>query len=259
MPDYAFIDFAGIEHACLHSLGFGNSEVVTKLSPETILEMMIGRIESRLRTIKFTIEKEFGNYQLILVLDNKSVRKRAIYSQYKLGRDIAPVAIQIADAWAKSEKPFPVCESPGNEGDDAICTLVARNKDGLSLIISSDRDMWQLLSDNVDIWCPTKRVQIDELDVLTSFKVNSRGVVLHKTCWGDSGDGVPNVLPRQHKQILPLIKESDGTLESLSKLVKEQWAALNDKCRTLWFINEEQLSVNYNLVKLDKCVEIIWH
>lgn len=259
MPDYAFIDASNIFHACAHSLGIGTPEMTDALSPETILEMMIGRIESRLRTIKFTIEKEFGNYQLILVLDNKSVRKREIYPQYKLGRDIAPIAIQIADAWAKSEKPFPVCESPSNEGDDCIAALVARNKDGRSLIISSDRDMWQLLGDNVDIWCPTKRVQIDELDVYASFKVSPRGVVLHKTCWGDSGDGVPNVLPRMHRQILPLIRECDGTFEDFSKLVQERCSTLNEKCRTLWFANEEQIQTNYNLVRLDSSCEVIWH
>lgn len=259
MPDYAFIDASNIFHACAHSLGIGNPEVVATLSAETILDMMLTRIEARLRTIKFTVEKEFGNYQLILVLDNKSVRKRAIYPQYKLGRDIAPVAIQIANKWAVQEKPFPVCESPGNEGDDAIATLVARNTDGNSLIISSDRDMWQCLSDSVQIWCPTKRCEIDELDVYASFKVNSRGVVLHKTCWGDSGDGVPNVMPRQHKQLLPLIRECDGTFESFSKLVQKRWSTLNEKCRTLWFANEEQLAINFALVKLDAYCEIVWH
>lgn len=258
MADYAFIDFANIEHQIMHSLGLSN-EVSTTLSAETILDMMLTRIESRLRTIKFTIEKEFGNYEIILVLDNKSIRKRAIYPGYKLGRDIAPVAIQVADAWARQEKPFKVCESPGNEGDDAICTLVNRNADGRSLIVSADRDLWQLLSDNIQVWCPMKRVQIDELDAYDAFKVSPRHIPLHKACWGDSGDNVPNVLPRQQKQLLPLIRECSGTFESFQALVKARWALLNKRCRELWFENEEQVEINFKLVCLDRHCEIIWH
>lgn len=260
MSDYAFIDSANIFHAAMHSLGIGVPEVVANLSEETILEMMIGRIEGRLRTIKFAIQKEFGgNYQMVLVLDNKSLRKREIYPEYKLGRDIAPVAIQIANMWAIKEKPFPVCESPGNEGDDCIAALCERNASGHSIIISADRDLWQMLSDSVAVWCPMKRVQIDELDVINSFKVGPRGVVLHKSCWGDSGDGVPNILPRTRKRLLPLIQASDGTLEDFKRLVTVHWNDLGKKCQALYFENEEQLAINFALVELDRQCEVIWH
>ena len=254
--NYAFIDFSSIAHAIWYTVLKDNPLALStgKLN-SSVLDMLAERTTIKIRSdIKLT-----GRPEPIIVLDNFPSFKSDLYPQYKMNRnDIKSAVAGMAD-WAKRCGIGRTCESPENEADDAIATLCRRNKEGQSVVISADRDMWQLLDENVLVYCPIKKRFITYHDVNNAYELLPKFIPLHKTCWGDAGDNVPNVVPRMHKQLLPLIRNSDGSFSNFNQLVKGNWKSLTQRCRDLYFSAEDKLEINYQLVKLRTDCEILWH
>lgn len=253
---YAFIDFSSIAHAIWYTVAKDNPMALSngKLHSsvwDTLVERTTIKIRSDL--------KQTGRPEPVIVLDNFAAFKSDLYPQYKMNRnDIKPAIKGMAD-WAKRAGIGSVCESPDNEADDAIATLCKRNPKN-SVVISADRDMWQLLDNDVQVYCPIKKRFITYHDVNDSFfGLLPKYIPLFKTCWGDAGDNVPNLLPRMQRQLLPLIKNGDGSFAGFHKSVKQGWHSLSQRCRDLYFAAEDQLEINYQLVKLRTDCEIIWH
>lgn len=250
MSKYTFVDWSNVAHACFCVLKIPSDALHDEVDWGAYFTLLSQRLSN--------LNKIAPDHQLVIVLDNKAVRKARLYPAYKLGRDIPPIAIQMANGWAKEKRKF-VCESPGEEADDAIATLTGRNGNS-SIIISGDRDLWQLYGAKVRIWHPTQNRFIDNSDIEKSFgNICPAAIALYKACWGDVGDNVPNILPRMQKQLLPIIQESEPTLDGFKSAVKRRWKSLSQRCRDLYFANEDLLEINYQLVKLETSCNIVWH
>lgn len=97
---------------------------------------------------------------------------------------------------------LPVCQIyvQDTEADDIIAYLVKRKfqtKDSTKIVISSDKDFYQLLEDKtVRIFDPAKKILIDSAYVLEKFNVSARNITLARSVIGDVSDnlnGVPGV------------------------------------------------------------------
>jgi len=77
------------------------------------------------------------------------------------------------------------------EADDVVHFLV--QKPGTSLIISSDKDMYQLVSDNVHCYIPSKKEVLtpNNFEKLTDIDIS--GFVLQKAIMGDPSDNIPGL------------------------------------------------------------------
>src|SRR5216684_3726581 len=155
-----------------------------------------------------------------MILDAGSVTFRnQIYDKYKANRppppdDLIPQFPLIREA-AKAFN-VTVCESDGYEADDLIATYarLAVEAGATCTIISSDKDLMQLIRPGVEMLDPIKRVKLGPEAVMEKFGVTPDKVVDVQALAGDSTDNVPGVPGIGVKTAAQLINEY-GDLETL--------------------------------------------
>jgi len=86
-------------------------------------------------------------------------------------------------------------EFPKYEADDAIATLAARAaaKGLRTVIVSTDKDLLQLIDATTSVWNPSKEKSVDEGNVEEFFGAAAGRVVDVLALWGDPSDNVPGV------------------------------------------------------------------
>lgn len=226
-------------------------------------EITAGFIETKTRTLdRIFQELGYGNYDLIFVEDRMATRKMAIMPGYKEGREDSSeektlVKQHLRDRgivggqWVSSE---------GNEADDVIATLtrIERSSGNRSIVVTGDRDLWQLIDHDVDVFHPIKKRLVVPDDIESAFAVGAAHVAIVKSLWGDAGDGIPNVMPRQKKHLLPIVRLSDGTIDDChSKITEASWT-INSKCWEMYQAQAANVRRNYELVKLDEYCDLTW-
>ncbi len=114
----------------------------------------------------------------------------------------------------------------GFEADDIIGSLVkllqpseALAEEGQILIISNDRDMLQLVNQQVQVLCPSLSSKnspklYDEAAVKAEYGFEPRQIIDYKALRGDPSDGIPGVFGIGEKTAKGLICEF-GTIENL--------------------------------------------
>lgn len=147
------------------------------------------------------------------------------------------------------------------EADDVIATLVQKNPTKNILVITTDKDIWQILSHhNCNIYNPVGNEIITREHLEKKFKLDDfKQIALHKALWGDSSDKIPNLIPRMQKQLLPLVKQTTGNLAEFFRVVKANRDNLTKRCVELLDENEDKLITNYTMAKLNANLEVkIW-
>ena len=147
-------------------------------------------------------------------------------------------------------------ENPGFEADDIIAsyTKLAISQDYRVVIISSDKDMMQLVSNNVRVWDGYKNTTIDDEGVISKFGVSPTQVTDVQALAGDSSDGIPGAPGIGIKTAADLIN-TYGDIETLlgrSDEVKQK------KRRSVLQEYAEQIRMSYRLVTLSKDVPILY-
>lgn len=120
------------------------------------------------------------------------------YAEYKANRASMPVdlALQIEPIHeAVKLMGWPVLTVPGIEADDTIGTLCkVATKAGFKVIVSTgDKDMAQLVDDNVTLVNTMSNERLDPPGVLAKFGVTPERIVDYLTLVGDTVDNVPGV------------------------------------------------------------------
>jgi DNA polymerase I len=245
------VDFSNLCFACWYPAVSAN-KADSKYDPHEVFK---NNLDGKLGTLFRTLE-EIGLQEYIInfVEDRKSLRKYELWPAYKANRpplehDPRPEAK--THLISKGYKGF--LFSPDNEADDAIAAATALVLEDRDVIIcSSDKDLWQLKRPGVDIWQLTKdRFVTDEM-IAEEFRVSQVSQIpIVKALWGDSGDNVPNAVPRMQKQLMPLVSTSSDLEHFLTEVT---YLNMTPRCRELLEKGEEQVRLNYKLVKLDdKC------
>ena len=136
---------------------------------------------------------------LAVIFDAGSITFRnAIYPEYKANRPELPEDLRPQFAFTRqATRAFnvPCIEIDGYEADDIIATLArrAREAGGTVTIISSDKDLMQLIGNGVDMLDPMKNKRIGPDEVIEKFGVGPDRVVDVQSLAGDSIDNVPGV------------------------------------------------------------------
>jgi DNA polymerase-1 len=140
-------------------------------------------------------------------------------------------------------------ETEGFEADDIIATLAcrARNAGGRVTILSSDKDLMQLVGDGVEMLDPMKNKIIGIAEVEEKFGVRPDRVVDVQALAGDATDNVPGAPGIGIKTAALLIKEF-GDLETLLARAGE---IRQDKRRQTLIDNADQIRLSKQLVQLD--------
>ena len=160
--------------------------------------------------------------------------RKDLYSEYKANRkgmpdDLAvqmPILEEILHLMNVA-----VVKKPGIEADDIIGTI-SSHFDGESIIISGDRDMLQLVSNNVTVLL-TKR-GVTEVEAVTPaylqevYHLTPKQVIEYKALRGDTSDNIPGVKGVGEKTAMQLL-EKYGDIDNIYANIDQQKGALKDK------------------------------
>ena len=175
-----------------------------------------------------------------------------LYDLYKANRDAMPEDLRPQMPLTRdATRAFNIaCEEiEGYEADDIIATLScqARDAGGRVTIISSDKDLMQLVGGGVEMFDAMKQNRIDRDGVHAKFGVYPERVVDVQALAGDSVDNVPGAPGIGVKTAALLINEY-GDLDSLLERAGE---IKQPKRRETLINNADQIRLSRQLVQLD--------
>jgi len=161
-----------------------------------------------------------------VIFDHKGKTFRsAIYDDYKANRppapeDLVPQFPLIRDATRAFN--LPCIEMEGYEADDIIATYAvqAREAGGRVTIISSDKDLMQLVGGGVEMLDAMKNRRIGIEEVEEKFGVGPERVIDVQSLAGDSVDNVPGA-PGIGVKIAALLIQEYGDLDTLLEHAEE--------------------------------------
>ncbi|MQQ08563.1 DNA polymerase I [Epibacterium sp. SM1979] len=180
-----------------------------------------------------------------------------LYDQYKANRPPAPEDLRPQFPLTRdATRAFNIAckEIEGFEADDIIATLAcqARAAGGRCTIISSDKDLMQLVGDGVEMLDAMKNKRIDRDGVVEKFGVGPERVVDVQALAGDSVDNVPGAPGIGIKTAALLINEY-GSLEDLLDRAEE---IKQPKRRQTLIDKRDQIELSKQLVQLDCDMEL---
>ncbi len=195
---------------------------------------------------------------LAIIFDKSEITFRnKLYPDYKAHRppapdDLIPQFSLIRDAVRAFD--LPCLEQIGFEADDLIATYarLATERGATTTIVSSDKDLMQLVTDKVVMYDTMKDRRIGIPEVIEKFGVPPEKVVEVQALAGNSTDNVPGVPGIGVKTAAQLIVEY-GDLEQLLFRAGE---IKQPKRREALLENAEKARISRQLVLLDDKVEL---
>lgn len=195
---------------------------------------------------------------LAIIFDKSEITFRnKLYPDYKAHRppapdDLIPQFPLIREAVRAFD--LPCLEQAGFEADDLIATYarLANERGATATIVSSDKDLMQLVTDKVLMYDTMKDRRIGIAEVIEKFGVPPEKVVEVQALAGDSTDNVPGVPGIGIKTAAQLIVEY-GDLETLLLRAGE---IKQPKRREALIENAEKARISRQLVLLDDKVDL---
>ena len=199
-----------------------------------------------------------------LVFDlGKCVRRTALLPEYKAQRPPMPPELRAQTSairqWAEAFG-WPIVQREGFEADDLICGLVGQRGDAEALILSSDKDLHQLVQGEKVVMLSkgatpkTPWIPVGETDATRKFGLPPRQLGDYLALIGDNVDNIPGVAGVGPKTAIKLL-ERFGDLDTLLSHLEEVDSV---KLRQALSDSAEQLRRNRSLVQLDPVLPEGW-
>lgn len=234
----------------------------------------IGGIVGFMNNVRFLLDT-FKPFGIIVVWESGgSARRRAIYPDYKSGKrpqklnrfyeDDIPDSLENRNWQIQSIvsalRKLPICQVyvKDCEADDVIGYLSRYTfRDRKRIIVSSDKDFYQLLDDDTTMWSPYRKEIITRETVLKDFSVHPKNFAVAKAFCGDASDNIPG-LPRVGFKTLaknfPVIStDSEVTVGDIIDEAKVLSSKKKSPSKMLTSIveNADDARRNWKLVELD--------
>lgn len=177
-----------------------------------------------------TIEEEKPD-KIIVAFDISSSEKRTkIFSEYKAGRHKAPEDLTIQFPIIKEllkTMNIPIVQKDGIEADDILGAIAKKEgkKENKIIILTGDRDYFQLVDMNVNIRYPKTIMGKTEYIIYDNYKINEEygltpeKLIEVKALMGDASDNIPGVKGIGEKTALKLIIQF-GSLEKIYEYIE---------------------------------------
>jgi DNA polymerase-1 len=235
----------------------------------------VGGIVGFLKSIGFAINM-FNPTRTVIVFDGKggSNRRRKLYPEYKNKRrtkyrvnrveSLGNVEDERKNMYMQLRRvadylellPLTTISVDGIEADDAIA-YIAKSviKDGEKIIMSTDKDFLQLVSDDIKVWSPTKKKLYDREAVLEEYCVTASNFIMAKVFEGDKSDnigGVKGIATKTLIKNIPFLGDMDNNyrLEEIYKYAHKHKDDGGSFCAKV-LQNQELLERNYKLMQLE--------
>lgn len=186
------------------------------------------------------INEECPTYMIVAFDKGKTFRHEK-YEQYKDGRIEMPDELKVQFPLAKellTHMGIKYYECDNYEADDIIGTFAKycdEEEDFIGTIVSSDKDLLQLISHDVDIKLLKQKdyIRYNEKSFKEAYGIEPINIIDLKALMGDSSDNIPGVKGIGEKTALKLLhdyKTLNGVYDNLDKLTPKMHEKLeNDK------------------------------
>jgi len=201
------------------------------------------------------IGRDFQTDYLVFALDSKGKTFRSdIYAEYKSHRPEAPddLRAQLPVAIDFIEKMgFMTASEVGYEADDIIASLACdAAKNGLTVrIVSHDKDLYQLIGDDIFMFDPMKKKVVSGEECFTKYGVYPHQFTDYQSLLGDSADNVPGVKGVGAKTAMALIQQFD-TLDNIyaniENIEKPRWQKLLNESKEMAYISKQLVTLDTN-------------
>lgn len=212
------------------------------------------------------IGKDFETDYIVFALDSKGDTFRSeIYPEYKSHRPDVPEdllkQLPIAIEWIE-KMGFKTAIKSGFEADDIIASIAhdAKDKDLEVRVVSHDKDLYQLIQENIYLFDPIKKVIINEEQCFDKYGVYPNQFTDYQSLLGDSADNVPGVKGVGAKTAEALIKEFgtlDNIYENLENMPKPRWKKLLEENKEMAFISKELVTLKTDCHCIDFLDEFV--
>lgn len=172
------------------------------------------------------LQKDKGLEHVIFALEGENNFRKGIYPEYKSTRQEIPqdLALQLPIVMEWIEKMgLASVKISGYEADDVIASLskIASKKGYDVEILSHDKDLYQLIDENVYLFDPIKKVPIKEEQCFLKYGVYPKQFVDYQSLVGDSVDnvpGIPLIGPKTAQKLIDRFGSLDAIYENSDKL-----------------------------------------
>ncbi len=177
--------------------------------------------------------------------------RHELYTEYKANRPPMPddLAVQIPKIHELAEAySLPVLSVPGYEADDVIATVSseARERGWKVVIVSGDKDLMQLVEQDIVMWDPQRDTLYDTEGVVKKFGVQPRQVGDLLALMGDSSDNIPGVPGVGQKTAAKLLED----FGSIDRMYEEIDNITQKRARESLKKNEDTARLSRELVTL---------
>ncbi len=198
------------------------------------------------------IGRDFQTDYLVFALDAKGdTFRKEIYEEYKSHRPDVPEdllkQLPIAIEWIE-QMGFQTAMEDGYEADDVIASIAkdAKEKNLEVRVVSHDKDLYQLIDENVYLFDPIKKSVVDAEKCFDKYGVTPAQFTDYQSLLGDSADNVPGVKGVGAKTAEALIKQFDNLdniYENLENIEKTRWKNLLTEGKDLAYVSKKLVTL----------------
>jgi DNA polymerase-1 len=219
---------------------------------KTSTDIPIGGVFGFIRTIFNLIEKHKVEQMVITLDSGKKTFRSEIYEEYKANRVETPQ--NMIPQFAILQE-FLDCSGLANikkdgfEADDIIASIVAKRQGNFS-VVTSDKDLMQLVCENVNCVDIFKDKVFETKDVIEKFGIEPRFIVDYLSLLGDASDNIPGVKGCGAKGAVKLIKEFGRLEEIIANAEKIPNGKLKDAIQNysqMGIMSKQLASLNYDV------------
>lgn len=192
---------------------------------------------------------------LVAFDSGKHTFRHDIYAEYKGGRKETPEELIVQFSLIRDYlDAFHITrfEIPSIEADDIIGSMSKKYPDWDINILSSDRDLLQLVDDTTSVWLMKKGISDIEENTVDSLKetmgISPEQIIDLKGLMGDASDNIPGIPGVGEKTALKLLADY-GTVENLLEHKEELKGKLKEK--VVEFEEQARLSKTLATIKID--------
>jgi DNA polymerase-1 len=202
------------------------------------------------------------DYVFVAFDSDKKTYRHQLYPEYKGTRSETPEDLKTQ---------FPIIreyldalhithfEKSGLEADDIIGSIAKQNKDYKVAVLTSDRDLLQIVDENTDVFLMQKGItemaRMDEEKVFNDYKLTPSQIIDLKGLAGDSSDNIPGVTMVGDKTATRLLEEYrtvEGVYENIDRIKgKLQENLIKDKERAFLSKKLATIIVDADLSEID--------
>ena len=182
------------------------------------------------------IIKEENPEYMIVAFDKGKTFRHDKYKEYKDGRSATPDELKMQFKVAKELVPLmgiKCFEIDNYEADDIIgtyCNLIEKDDNFIGTIVSSDKDLLQLISDQIDVKLLKQKdyIRMDKKVFKETYGLEPINMIDLKGLMGDPSDNIPGVKGVGEKTALKLLQEYK-TIENVYENIDNIKGTLHNK------------------------------